>query len=459
MRYVLVSAGDFLWELLGPRVLSSDRAVHVVDRAAVRARISRRGGRAVAGNLEAPAVYRRAFRGGHEAAVVAVPRDRQASVVAALREVAPAAPVVLLTEEPGELDLPGTTQLPLGVIAERVLLPAVERAATRARVERIRRHFQSRDRILIMMQDDPDPDAIGSALGLKTLLGRGRAGATIATFGSVGRPENRAMIRILEVDVERIAPSAVARYDAVAMVDTQPVVFEESFAEVDLVIDHHPETSPVRARLKDIRPSYGATATILTEYLRAVDAKVTPRLATALLYGIKTDTLHLERDSGRADMEAFAFLHALANHGALRRIERPELPADALDALAAGISRRRVVDGVVLAHVGPVGYPELVAQFADLFLQVEGAEWSVVSGTIEGEVHVSVRNVGHVRSAGDVVRQAFGRLGSAGGHRSMAKAVVRLADWGADTRDEALGAAIAARFLEALGATSSPRGR
>jgi hypothetical protein len=109
--------------------------------------------------------------------------------------------------------------------------------------------------------------------------------------------------------------------------------------------------------------------------------------------------------------------------------------------------------------VGPVGYPELVAQFADLFLQVEGAEWSVVSGTIEGEVHVSVRNVGHVRSAGDVVRQAFGRLGSAGGHRSMAKAVVRLADWGADTRDEALGAAIAARFLEALGATSSPRGR
>lgn len=462
MRYVLVSTGDFLGELLGPRVFAPDRAIHVVDRAAIRARIVRRGGRAVAGDLDAPAVYRRAFRGGHEAAVVAVPRERQARVVAALREVAPAAPVVLLTDGPGDPEVPGATQLPLGAIAERVLLPEVERAATRARVDRIRRHFEGRDRVLIIMQDDPDPDAIGSALGLKTLLGRGRAGATLATFGSVGRPENRAMIRILEIDVERIAPSAVGRFDAVAMVDAQPALFEEALGEVDLVIDHHPETAPVRARLKDIRPGYGATATILTEYLRAIDAKFSPRLATALLYGIKTDTLHLERDSGRADMEAFAFLHGLANHSALRRIERPELPADALDALAAGLGRRRMVDGVVFAHVGPVGYPELVAQFADLFLQVEGAEWSVVSGTIEGDVHISVRNVGYVRSAGDVVRHAFGRLGSAGGHRSMAKAVVRLDDWrarGADTGDEGLAAAIAARFLDALGAPPSSRSR
>ena len=185
------------------------------------------------------------------------------------------------------------------------------------------------------------------------------------------------------------------------------------FQQIDLVIDHHPEETPVRARLKDIRPSYGATATILTEYLRAIDAKLTQRLATALLYGIKADTQHLERGATRADIDAFAYVHAHANHSALRRIERPALPPEAFDLLAVAIARRHVAHGVVFSHLGPVAYPELVAQFADLFLQVEGVEWSVVSGTVSGELHVSVRNVGYVRAAGEVVHQAFGDVGSA----------------------------------------------
>ena len=188
-------------------------------------------------------------------------------------------------------------------------------------------------------------------------------------------------------------PGDLADYDRIAMVDTQPAFFEEPMGEVDLVIDHHPEETPRAPACADVRPSYGATSTILTEYLRAADVKIRERLATALLYGIKADTLHLERGATRADMEAFAYLHAHANHNALRRIERPDLPEAALDVLAKGIARRRLVDGVMLAHLGPVGYPELVAQFADLFLQVEGAEWSVVSGRIGNELHVSVRNV------------------------------------------------------------------
>ncbi|HEU5321310.1 MAG TPA: DHH family phosphoesterase, partial [Methylomirabilota bacterium] len=266
-----------------------------------------------------------------------------------------------------------------------------------------------------MMQDDPDPDAIASALALRALLGRNKTAAPIATFGTITRPENRAMVRILEIDVEHIKPRALEEYDRVAMVDTQPSFFEEAVGEVDAVIDHHPEEAPVRAAFKDIRPSFGATSTILTEYLRAADVKLSPRVATALLYGIKADTLHLERGATRADMEAYAFLHAQANHSALRRIERPELPNEALDVLALGIQRRRLAEGVVFTHLGAVAYPELVAQFADFFLQVEGVEWSVVSGVVHGELHVSVRNVGYVRAAGDVVRAAFVELGSAGG--------------------------------------------
>ena len=452
MRYVLVCADDFLLRLLPPGPGFSP--VYVVGDAASRARIARQGGEALAGDLADAAIYRRAFRSGHEPVLVAMKPARRARVLAAIRSVAPAAPLVVFGDDrEASADLADAVVLPRGSVRERLVEPEVERAVARARVARIRRLLDPADRVLILMQDDPDPDAIASALALRVVLGRSKPAAPIATFGRITRPENRAMTRILDIDVERIEPSAVAGFDAVAMVDVQPSFFEERIGEVALVIDHHPEEQPVTARVKDVRPSYGATATILTEYLRATDAKITPRLATALLYAIKADTLYLERGAARADVDAFAFLHPLANHNALRRIERPDLPEAALATLALGIERRQLTDGVLYTHLGPVGYPELVAQFADLFLQIEGAEWSVVSGIVNDELHISVRNVGYVRSAGEVVREAFGDLGGAGGHRAMAKAVVPLATWRArigDPDPAAVAAAVVSRFGAAL---------
>ena len=440
MRSILVCPDDFLWRLLADADPSHFDVLHIVEEPRARARIAQRGGAVLVGDLERPSLYGRAFRTGHEPVLLAVERARQPRITAAIRRVAPDAPVVTLGDS-------------LDAFAERILDPALERALTRLRVERIRAHFARAARVLILMQDDPDPDAIASALALKTVLGRSRTAATLATFGTITRAENRAMTRVLDIPVEAIKPRALEEYDMLAVVDAQPSFFEERIERVDFVVDHHPEETPVRAALKDIRPSYGATATILTEYLRAIDAKVPQRLATALLYGIKADTQHLERGATRADMDAFAFVHGHANHSALRRIERPELPDEALDVLARGIENRQVVNGVVFAHLGPVAYPELIAQFADFFLQVEGVEWSVVSGIVHGELHVSVRNVGYVRAAGEVVRQAFGDLGGAGGHRSMAKAVIRLRDWrarqGAAT-SRALAQGIVSRFTRAL---------
>jgi nanoRNase/pAp phosphatase (c-di-AMP/oligoRNAs hydrolase) len=452
MRCVFVCADDGLWRMAGDQGDARLAPLWIVEQPRLRARIRAQGREAIAGRLEDESLYRRAFRSGVEPVLLAVERARQARVIAAIRRVAPAAPLVLLADAAPVAAEPVVT-VPPGSMSVAVLEPALERAVTRARVARVREHFARADRVLIMMQDDPDPDAIASALALKTLLGRPKSAATIATFGTIRRPENRAMTRLLDIDVEQVKPRALEDYDMIAMVDTQPAIFEEPLREIDLVIDHHPEDTPVRARLKDIRPSYGATSTILTEYLRAADVKVRERVATALLYGIKTDTLHLERGATRADMDAFAFLHGHANHNALRRIERPDLPDAALDVLARGIAGRRLIDSVMFVHLGAVTYPELVAQFADLFLQIEGAEWSVVSGYVNHELHVSVRNVGYVRAAGDVVHEAFGDLGGAGGHRSMAKAVIKLRDWRARVGEytaESLRAAIVNRFSRAL---------
>ena len=258
------------------------------------------------------------------------------------------------------------------------------------------------------------------------LLGRTRATAPLLTFGrdhAAGEPGDGAG----PGDRGRAGhrggpPRASTRWPW----STSSRAFcEEALPEVAVVIDHHPEAKGCRAAVPGHPADLRGHATILTEYLRAADVKITERVATALFYGIKTDTLHLERGGTRADMEAFELP---------LRAGQPQHPAP--DRAARAPARR---PGRAGRRPGPparssrtccsptwvrVSRPDLIPQFADLCLQVKGMEWSVVSGITGDEVHISVRNVGYVRAAGDVVRDAFGELGSAGGHRSAAKAVI-----------------------------------
>jgi nanoRNase/pAp phosphatase (c-di-AMP/oligoRNAs hydrolase) len=261
------------------------------------------------------------------------------------------------------------------------------------------------------------------------LLGRKRPTAPFISFGAVKRPENRAMIEALGIDIRTVTPEELDEFDGLALVDVQPTVFGENpparVRSIDVVIDHHPERSGYDAVLRDIRPSYGATSTILTEYIRAAGLEVNARLATALVYGIKSDTQLLGRETSRADMTAFAFLHARHSPALLRRIERPALPADGLRALGRALSKTSVEEGIHLLVLGRVG-EEVIPQVADLGLQAEGAEWSIAAGTVSSDLVFSVRNVGHVRAAGDVVRRVVEGLGVGGGHRSMAKGIIPL---------------------------------
>jgi nanoRNase/pAp phosphatase (c-di-AMP/oligoRNAs hydrolase) len=455
MRPVLICPDDLLEHMVAAAAFPGERPLYLVSRASLRARLGRHGDRAVAGKVADAAFIREALGGGRGPVVVAAPAGRLARVVAAVKEATPDAPILVLRDD--DRPLSGATVVPLSAFGERIIQPAVDRAAQRVKADRLRAHFYDAERVLILTQDDPDPDAIASALALKALLGRTRASAPMCTFGTITRPENLAMCRILEIEVEAITAEALDQFDRVAMVDVQPSFLEERFEEVDLVIDHHPVEQPIRARIKDVRPSYGATSTILVEYLRAADVKITQRLATALLYGIKSDTLGLERGGTKADLEAFSYLYLLANHNALRRIERPELSEEALDVLAQGLAKRRVVQGVFFSHLGRVATVDLIPQFADFGLQAEGVQWSVVSGVVGDEVHVSVRNVGYVRSAGDVTRAAFGDLGAGGGHRTMAKAIFPLRRLGRNAGDGTASGTCQERIIERfLGALGGP---
>jgi nanoRNase/pAp phosphatase (c-di-AMP/oligoRNAs hydrolase) len=246
------------------------------------------------------------------------------------------------------------------------------------------------------------------------------------------------MVKLLEIEIDKISKSDLNNFDRIALVDLQPPHLSYPLDEIDLVIDHHPEQFNYKSHLKDIRPNYGATSTILLEYLLCSNSAIGTRLATAMLYGIKSDTFALSREVNEWDVEAFSYLYPLANQNLMRRIERPELPPAALDALSLALKNRRVIDKVAFVHLGRVERDDLIPQMADFSLSFEGIEWAFVSGVFESNYIISVRNVGYVRSAGRVLKEAFGEIGSAGGHASMAKAIIPLTEfqqrWNIDAR-------------------------
>src|SRR5215831_2930876 len=263
-------------------------------------------------------------------------------------------------------------------------------AKTLRMVESVKAQFENAESVLILLQDDPDPDAIASGLALRQVLGRNKQTAPLGSFGRVTRPENIAMVKLLEIEIEKLTREEIKSFDRIAVVDLQPPHLSNPPEEIDLVIDHHPEQFNYKSHLKDIRPSYGATSTILLEYLLCTNSSIGTRLATALLYGIKSDTFALSREVNEWDVQAFSYLYPLANQNLMRRIERPELPPAALDALSMALKNRRVIDKVAFVHLGRVERDDLIPQMADFSLSFEGIEWAFVSGVYESNYIISV---------------------------------------------------------------------
>jgi nanoRNase/pAp phosphatase (c-di-AMP/oligoRNAs hydrolase) len=322
---------------------------------------------------------------------------------------------------------PEVTYLPLAELFGGPLVTQVGRSLTRARVQQYQRYFADADKVLILLHNDPDPDAMASGLALRNILRRTKATAILGTLQGVTRPENLRMANLLDIQVEAITQASLAEYDRIALVDVQPHYFGELLDHADLVIDHHPPQPGYSAVFRDIRQEYGSTSTILTEHLRAVDVNISERTATALLYAIKSDTLFFNRQATREDLEAFSFLYSLADATLIRKMEGSEITLERLHHVVKALEAGRLDQQVFCSFMGETPREDLIAYIADFFLELEDVKWTIIAGVVNGMLVMSVRNLGYTRNAGEFVRKYFSELGSAGGHRSMAKAVVPLA--------------------------------
>jgi nanoRNase/pAp phosphatase (c-di-AMP/oligoRNAs hydrolase) len=293
------------------------------------------------------------------------------------------------------------------------------------RLRKLRQLFHHQDRLLILI--DADPDSIASALALKRLLWRRVSTCTIAPIRPITRPQNQTMVKLLEIPLtsfETIQPEAFTRF---ALVDSQPA-HNPLFARFtyDVIIDHHPLLPQTRATYVDVRSGYGSNSTIMTEYLRQAKIKPSMKLATALSYAIKTDTHNFERPAIEADIRAFHFLFRYTRHALLRRIEIAELTLEMLQYFQIGLNRLQRRRERLYCFVGRVPNPDILVILAEFFLRVIEITWSFVAGIYENRLIVIFRNDGIRKNAGRLAARAFGRLGSAGGHNASARAEVPL---------------------------------
>jgi nanoRNase/pAp phosphatase (c-di-AMP/oligoRNAs hydrolase) len=323
-------------------------------------------------------------------------------------------------------DFPEVNTLSLAELVGPPLGAELGRSVTRQKVQQYLNYFRDADRVLILLHNDPDPDALASGLALRNLMRRTRQTAIIGCLQGVSRPENMRMVKLLDLHYEIVSPEQLTQFDKVALVDVQPHYFPGRLPHADLVIDHHPEQSGYTAVFRDIRPNYGSTCTILTEHLRAVDMDISERTATAMLYAIKSDTLFFNRQANRVDLDAFSYLYPLSDATMIRKMEGSEITAERLDYLIKAWTGGRMTEHVFCAFLGEPPREDFVPYVADFYLQLEDVHWTVVSGVVNDTFVVSVRNLGYSRNAGDFIRRWFNDIGSAGGHRTMAKAVVPL---------------------------------
>jgi len=339
--------------------------------------------------------------------------------------------VVLITTAEGMplLDQINVSYLPINEPLQKKIEKEWLYIRDREWTSKIRELTKDAENILILTHDDPDPDALASGVALRNLLGRNRATAPIGSFGKVTRSENLNMMQFLDIRYTIMNPQIINNYSMIAMVDVQPPYFGDRVTKADIIFDHHPQSANYESSFKDIRVEYGATSTILSEYLISNNIKLSQRLATALLYGIKADTLMLEREANPDDIKAFTYLYPLANHNIIRRIEHPSLELGEVNSFTKALKKYQLVGKVLFAHIGRVQKEDIIPRLADFCLQIAGAEWSVVSGLFRGNLVISTRNVGYVKSAGEVVKRIFSDSSIAGGHRTMAKVAIPVKDF------------------------------
>lgn len=352
--------------------------------------------------------------------------------------------------------------IPPKVVAKS-LARSLERAESMQRGNKLVQWFEPlrNKSIAIIIHNNPDPDAISGALALQEIARTFDVNADILYSGEIGHQENKAFVNLLDIQLFKMEQMDITNYDKLALVDCSPGANNNLSRELSIgaVFDHHPVGDvEINAEFIDIRPNVGASATILTKYLQELNIDVDEKLATALLYGIRTDTLDFKRNTDSSDLSAAAFLYPLSNHVILDQLERPSMSTGTLDVLGEAILNRQIYSGYLISNVGNIRDRDTLPQAADYLLNLEGISTTLVFGVSDDAIYISGRSNDIRVNLGDVMKKAFGES-LAGGHANAAGAQISLGVFSAakdrQTLLKLVNESVVKCFLNALGVDDS----
>lgn len=342
---------------------------------------------------------------------------------------------------------------------KNVVISALKRMESIRRVKRLREVLETvkNGKLGIFTHDNPDPDAISSAMALKEIARHYGVEADILYFGEISHQQNKAMVNLLEISLLPADDVNLKEYKKFALVDSSAPGANNSIPSTikpSIIIDHHPADN-VEGEFVDLRNDVGATATILAGYLQ--DLKIVPSrtLATALFFGIQTETEEFRKNTRTADFTAAAFLYPFVDHEMIEKMEGPALSTETLDVLGTAIKNRQVFSSFMISFGGFINDRDALPQAADFLLKLEGISTVLVFGILKDTVYISARNKDVRINIGEVLKKAFGDVGSAGGHAHAAGGQIPLGIFGDVSDREMLSKlvteAVKRRFLNAVG--------
>jgi nanoRNase/pAp phosphatase (c-di-AMP/oligoRNAs hydrolase) len=313
---------------------------------------------------------------------------------------------------------------------KRVELLLGRKEETVLNIFKLKSMARDNDTLAILIYGSPDPDAVASAMALREILDQTKplARCVFVATEPVIRHQNAEFIREMKVEIQMLDKVDLSEFRLIALVDGQPTFFGDKLDGVrpQIVIDHHPCKTVWHASLADVRPGYGALSTIMTEYLLAARARVSKRLYTALLYGIKSDTVNFERDVSLEDVGAYYLTFSRANRELIRRIELNQIPEKFLKYFDYAYRHKRRYRDRVIIFLGTVESPDACVQVADFFLHVINIFYVITAGIVKDRLIIIFRGDGYRRDCGAIARKSFGMFGTAGGHRSAARVEIPL---------------------------------
>jgi nanoRNase/pAp phosphatase (c-di-AMP/oligoRNAs hydrolase) len=311
------------------------------------------------------------------------------------------------------------------------------------------------DLVTFVSHVNPDPDSMGSMVGLAHLVETAVGKKTRLTRdGLIGRAENQAMVELLDIDLIPIEQMHWEDREALVMVDSQPNTGRHSLnpdVPIYAVIDHHQTPGDLSdIPFTDIRLGLGATCTLVTRYLIEQEVAFSPEVATALFYGIETEINGYPREAGVLDDSALQFLFPLADKDLIAKIRNAPLPQSYFECMLQALQSSFKYDNLIISWVNELPQPEMASQVADFLIRFEEVEWAFCAGVCNDQLIMSIRAAVSDGKAGQKLRQVVSKLGGrAGGHDRRAGGFIPLPST-APSAIEQIQSELRRRLLKAL---------